>query len=75
MTGILGKRPVPPAVNLTVREMAAIYAGFKTKTFIQGDGIERSTVQTAFPDWVEDRIEAMRVRRFISQDWTIERVV
>ena len=63
---------VPEEIQAAVGEIANIMGGWRKRTIIQDDGIERTVLLTDLPDWVQDIIFSHKLGRLRQQDFIIE---
>ncbi len=61
----------PRDIKLLCVELVGVFAGMKTKSFTQDDGVERTVLTNAIPEWVNDQIFARRLPIAIGQRFVI----
>lgn len=67
VVGDFGYDPTPPDIELLTAEVTAVFAGVKTRSFTQDDGVERTVLVNALPDWVNDKLFALRLPKALGQ--------
>ncbi len=65
--GDFGHDPTPRDIKLLAAEIVGIFAGMKTRSFTQDDGVERTVLVTALPEWVNQKLASLRQPRVIGQ--------
>ena len=58
-----GYTTVPAVIEQCANEITTIFAGEKTKTYTNNEGVEQTVYINEVPDWVKDALKAFRVPR------------
>ncbi len=66
-----GKAEVPQEIQGVTAEIGNIMGGFKTRSIIQDDGVERAIILTDLPPWAQDVIGSHTLGRLKQQPMVI----
>ena len=61
----------PRDIKLITKELAGVFSGLKTRSFISDDGIASTVVVTEIPTWVNDKIFSRRLPIVIGQRFVV----
>ena len=69
--GDFGHDPTPPDIELLAAEITGVFAGMKTRSFIQDDGVERTVLVNELAEWVNEKLFSLRLPKVMGQRFLI----